>query len=114
MIKLIMYILISYGICNILIYGSIFQKFRTIIGVDSEQPKFFGKLFSCFMCLSFWVGLFLSNIMYSPISSVDLVSDLYLLTFKIDKMFITMFLDACLSSGSVWLVHTLQERLEVT
>jgi hypothetical protein len=49
--ELIYFILASWGLTQILIYGTIF---------DSIRPKqgFFGELFKCPMCLGFWVGLF--------------------------------------------------------
>ena len=103
MIKLIIFILVSYGITNILIYGSIFEKWRDFIGASREEPKNLGKLFSCFMCLSFWVGVLVSLIMFSPTLTYGMF----------DKVnFLNIFFDACLASGGVWLVHTLQEHLE--
>lgn len=113
MIKLIIFILVAYGIANIMIFGSIFEGFRNFMGVNKEKPKFFGKLFSCFMCLSFWIGAVLSLIMYSPILSNNLVYDFSFLTLIIPKIYIATFFDACLASAGVWLIHTIQERIEV-
>ncbi len=48
---LIYFILACYGLTSILLYGSIFDKIRPTSG-------FFGKLFSCQMCLGFWSGVF--------------------------------------------------------
>lgn len=113
MIKLIIFMLVSYGIANIMIYGSIFEKFREFIGVNKENPKFFGKLFGCFMCLSFWIGVKLSFFMYSPTLANGLINDLMLFGMEIPKEYLSMFFDGCLASAGVWLTHTLQERLEV-
>ena len=113
MIKLIIFILVSYGIANIMIYGSIFEKFRGFMGVNKENPGFFGKLFGCFMCLSFWIGVNLSFNMYSPTLDNGIVSDLILFGLELPKEYISMFLDGCLASAGVWLTHTFQERLEV-
>lgn len=112
MVKLIIFLLVSYGITNIMIFGSIFEKFRELIGVNSKRQRFFGKLFGCFMCLSFWVGVLISLLMYSPIDSNFLINDLTLFSFKIPKNIIILFFDACLSSSGVWLIHTIQERIE--
>lgn len=109
MVKLLIYILVSYGICNILIFGSIFNGFREFIGANNESPKFIGKLFSCFMCLSFWVGMLLSITMYSPITN-NFINDT--INFGSYNYLITIFFDACFTSGGVWLIHTFQESLE--
>lgn len=113
MIKLIIFILVAYGIANIIIFGSIFEGFRNFMGVNKENPKFFGKLFSCFMCLSFWIGVKLSLIMYSPTMANGLANDLSILSLTIPKLYISTFFDACLASAGVWLIHTIQERIEV-
>lgn len=113
MIKLIIFILVSYGITNIMIYGSIFEGFRNFFGVNKEKPKFFGKLFGCFMCLSFWVGAKMSFMMYSPTLVNGLVNDLLVFGITIPKLYLATFFDACLTSAGVWLIHTVQERLEV-
>ena len=100
--ELIVFILISYGISNIIVFGSIFGKFRNVMGVNEENPKFLGKLFGCMMCLPFWVGVFLSIFFYSP--SFDIMDGKY--------CFLSYFLDGCLASGCVWVIHTIQEKLE--
>jgi hypothetical protein len=53
--NLLLFILASYGLTQILCYGKIFDKWR---------PKYgkWGELFSCSMCMGFWVGLFLGGI----------------------------------------------------
>lgn len=43
---------IAYGLTQILVYGSIFDPYRP------KEGKL-GKLFSCPMCMGFWVGIFL-------------------------------------------------------
>lgn len=101
MIELLIFILIAYGATNIMVFGSIFENFRNLVGVNSDNPKFFGKLFGCMMCLPFWWGVLLSIFIYSPSN-----------TFSIDIEYLNIFLDGCLASGSVWLLHTLQESLE--
>ena len=50
--KLLWFILAAYGLTQILVYGSIFNKIRPAEG-------FFGELFRCSMCLGFWVGVLL-------------------------------------------------------
>lgn len=104
--NLILFILICYGISNIIIFGSIFNNFRSYWEIKS--PKFFGKLFTCMICLPTYVGFFISIgahvtglLQFSPNASMGL-----------NIPFLAIFLDGCLASGGVWLVHTLQEHFE--
>ena len=55
--ELIYFILCSYGMTFILVYGSIFDSIRP------KQGKF-GELFKCPLCMGFWVGVFLWSINY--------------------------------------------------
>ena len=103
---LILFILVSYGISNIVIYGSIFLKFRNYF--DIVSPNFFGKLFTCMICLPTYCGFLLSIgahitglLQFSPFAGNGL-----------NIPILAIFLDGCLASGSVWLIHTLQEHLE--
>ena len=50
--QLITYILASYGLTLILLYGSIFNKIRP------KEGKL-GELFKCPLCMGFWSGLFI-------------------------------------------------------
>jgi hypothetical protein len=101
---LFIFILLGYGITNILVFGSIFNFWREFW--DKINPNFFGKLFSCPMCLSTWVGFVLSFLfsmlgLYTPMASYGL-----------NIMPLNVFLDGCLMSGGVWLIHTIQEFFE--
>ena len=51
------FILSAYGLTQVLVYGSIFNKIRPSEG-------FFGELFHCPMCLGFWVGVLLYGISF--------------------------------------------------
>tara|TARA_R110000851_G_scaffold277247_1_gene430373 strand:- start:979 stop:1314 length:336 start_codon:yes stop_codon:yes gene_type:complete len=98
--KLIVFFLITYGIANIMIFSSIFNRWRNFW--DKISPNFFGELFKCMICLPFWIGIFLS---FSGFS----ISGFY---FDILSIYFSAFIDGCLASGGVWLIHTLQEKLE--
>ena len=54
--KLILVTLAAYGLCHILMYGTIFNIPRAKL----TKIKFFKELLSCSLCVGFWVGLFLS------------------------------------------------------
>ena len=56
--ELIYFVLSAYGLTQILIYGSIFNKIRP----SKSWLSGFGILFHCPMCMGFWIGLFLFGI----------------------------------------------------
>jgi len=97
---LLIFILICYGASNIMVFSSLFKKWREFWLRIS--PNFFGELFTCMICLPTWWGIMISLIVFSPAIT-------YL---GITSIFLAAFLDGCLASGSVWLIHTLQEKLE--
>jgi hypothetical protein len=105
--EVLLFILVAYGISNIVVFGSIFESFREFM--DDASPNFFGKLFSCMMCFPTWAGIFLSLgahltgfTQFSPFAHYGL-----------EMAPLAIFLDGCLASGCVWLIHTLQEHFEV-
>ena len=55
---LLYFILTAYGLTQILIFGSIFNKIRP----SKDFLGGFGKLFHCPMCMGFWAGVFLFGI----------------------------------------------------
>ena len=55
---LIYFILAAYGLTQVLIVGSIFNKVRP----SREWLWGLGRLFHCPMCMGFWVGVFLFGI----------------------------------------------------
>lgn len=104
--EIILFLLVSYGISNIIIYGSIFEGLRTFL--TKISPKLLGALVSCMICLPTWVGFILSFALthlgytqLTPFGSIGL-----------EIIWLRIFLDGCLASGVVWLIHTIQEKLE--
>tara|TARA_R110000796_G_scaffold18980_2_gene57140 strand:- start:7795 stop:8094 length:300 start_codon:yes stop_codon:yes gene_type:complete len=97
--ELVIFILVCYGISNIMVFSSVFKWWRDVWVRIS--PNFFGELFNCMMCLPYWIGMILSLMGFSPF-----------LHYYETEMWIAMFIDGFLASGSVWLLHTLQEKLE--
>ena len=78
---LIYFILISYGMTYILLYGSIFNPVRP------KKGKL-GELFKCPLCMGFWVGVFLWSINF------------YTELFTYDYNIINALLLGCLSAGT--------------
>ena len=104
--ELLLIILVGYSISNIIVYGPIFEGLRETAEIYS--PKFFGILLNCMMCTPWWVGFSLS--LGSHLSGYTDFSPFY--SNGLENMYISIFLDSCLVSGTTWLIHTLQERLE--
>jgi hypothetical protein len=105
--ELLLIILVGYSISNIIVFGSIFSGLRET--AEIYNPNFFGKLFSCMMCTPWWVGFILS--LGSHIIGYTEFSPFY--SNGLENMYISIFLDSCLISGTTWLIHTVQEKLEV-
>ena len=82
--ELLYFILISYGLTLILVYGTIFKKIR---------PKY--HFFHCPMCMGFWVGVFLF--------CVNGFTEL----FTFDYNFVNALLLGCLSSGTSYTLSML-------
>ena len=104
----LIFILVCYGACNNMIYGSIFEGFRKFLSKFGTSGYSLHKLFTCFMCLGTWMGFALSFLMihfgYSnktPIGSMG-----------INEPYLVIFLNGLLSAAGVWLVHTIQEAFE--
>ena len=55
MLELLWFVLASYGLTQIIVYGTIFDSIRP----PCESYGGLGKVFHCTMCMGFWVGLFL-------------------------------------------------------
>jgi hypothetical protein len=110
--KLLLFLLIAYGISNILIFGSIFRPWRDFW--EKVSPNFFGSLFTCFICLPTWIGFVGSYLIWSPSIDYGVVTNSvpFFGLFEFPKEVVATFLDGCLTSGAVWLIHTLQEAIE--
>ena len=104
--EVLLIILVGYGISNIIVFGSIFEKLRK--WSDVYNPGFLGTLFGCMMCTPFWVGFFLS--LGAHLSGFTNFSPFY--SYGLECVYISVFLDSCLISGTTWFIHTIQERLE--
>jgi hypothetical protein len=109
----LIYILCAYGISNIIVYSSgpfdCFTKMRDFM--DKYAPSNFGELFHCMICFPTWVGIalsvfdifFLKNIAFTPFN----------ISFNNDSLWYYIIpLDMFITSGTVWLINTIQETFE--
>ena len=88
---LLYFVLAAYGLTQILVYGSIFNKIRP----SRHWLYGFGKLFHCPMCMGFWVGTFLFGI--------NRHTELFTFDYNLANLFIL----GSLSSGTCYLLSVL-------
>tara|TARA_R100000008_G_C3580059_1_gene167864 strand:- start:296 stop:604 length:309 start_codon:yes stop_codon:yes gene_type:complete len=86
--ELIWFILASYGMTFILVFGSIFNPIRPTTGK-------LGELFHCPLCTGFWVGIFL----WSLNGGTEL--------FNFEYNLINAFICGCVSSGTSYFLSML-------
>lgn len=109
MTQLTLWMIMAYGLSNIIVYGKIFSGVRQFILEMSETPlifvqpigKFLHGMTSCMMCISVWIGFFYGIFVYSPVHEFLQV-----------KSFISWFFDGILSSGAVWAINSIIEWFE--
>ena len=107
--ELITWLIASYGMSQILVYGTIFNGLRNSIhswGENKLNPfnfmgKFLSELISCMMCTSTWVGFFISWLIYSPFNQIMGVNP-----------YLSIFFDGMLASGGVWALNAMVEWFE--
>jgi hypothetical protein len=109
MINILTWFILSYGLMNIMVYGSIFQGLRDFFkrwGNNQYSPfnglgDFISGILTCPMCFSFHGGWFLSLTVFSP-------------TFQFfgTPIGVSWFFDAILSSGAVWGINAIVEWFE--
>lgn len=104
----LIFILICYGACNNMIWGSIFEGFRAFLSRFGTGPYSIHKLFTCFMCLGTWMGFAVTLIMnYFGYLSLTPIGSL-----GITNLGLAIFLNGLLASAGVWLINTIQDALE--
>jgi len=104
----LIWFILSYGLMNIMVYGSIFEGFRQFFinwGNGLTPFNFLGKFISgilgCPMCFSTWGGFFLGLFIFSP---TYILFDL--------PIEVSWFFDGILSSGGVWVLNAIVEWFE--
>ena len=109
---LFVYLFVSYGIANTIIYGHgpfhCFDKMHVLF--EKIHPQL-NEMFSCFICLPWWIGfffssltlLFIPSLLFTPMSFVGL---------PIEYWYVTVFLDGAFTSGAIWFLNNVEEALE--
>ena len=106
MTNLFIFILVSYGISNILVYSSVFQGLRDNLAKLGTGPKSLHKLFSCMMCMPTWVGFMLSAVLQLVGAPTPFTE------YGVENFALAVFLDGVLASGAVYAFNVLVEYLE--
>ena len=107
--EILVWFILSYGLMNIMVYGSIFQGLRNFFmewGNNKKLPlsflgEFISGILSCPMCFSTWGGFILSLLIFSP-TNVMFNTPLWC----------SWFFDGILSSGAVWAINEIVEWYE--
>ena len=113
-ITFLSYILLSYGLSNLVVYANgpfhVFERWREISHNIGEQ---FGELFTCMMCFSTWVGLALSLVNSLLLPAVAF-TPFNIILGSVAPFWFIMILDMGFTSAVVWLLHQLEEMMERT
>ncbi len=112
--KEIIYFLAAYGISNIMAFGKPTQPIRWLA---RKGHKLLYELLTCMMCLPVYIGL-IANLLGYSVTHDYFFTDLLHLNVGIFGLsytwldLIILILDMSITSASVWLIHTLQEKWE--
>jgi hypothetical protein len=109
MTQLFLWVLLAYGMSNILVYGSIFSGPRDLINkwaANELTPLhgfwiFLSDMLKCMMCAPTWVGFFFGLFLYSPVKEILGVSQ-----------YVSWFFDGMLASGGTWAINSIIEWFE--
>ena len=106
--KILTWVLLNYGLMNIIVFSTIFEPIRNFFEQLSQSKsklkwigKFLGKMTSCPMCFATWGGFFTSIAIWSP--THDLFNT---------ALGISWFFDGIISSGVVWAINSVIEFFE--
>lgn len=106
--ELFLWVLLNYGLTNIVVTGVIFEPVRNWFLKMSESKSifkgifgFFNELINCQMCFSTWSGIFFSIMVWSPMNEVFGVS-----------LLISWLFDGIFTSGAVWALNSIIEFFE--
>ena len=109
MTQLFLWVLLAYGMSNILVYGSIFSGPRNTINRWAAKESVFFKGFwiflsdmlKCMMCAPTWIGFFFGIFLYSPVHEILGFTE-----------YASWFFDGMLASGGTWAINSIIEWFE--
>ena len=112
MITILCFILAMYGLTNLFVYGS--GPWNILGAFRDFAHKNLGTIGDMLDCMMFTITNFgwiisLINILFLPTVPFTPFNIIFN---DINLWYLIIVLDACITSGSVWLIHTLQEMCE--
>lgn len=110
--SIICFIFAAYGLSNLLVYGSgPFNILGKIREKSYENLPTIGEMLECMMCTSTNIGWIISLIDILFIKTLN-ITPFNILIDNDSLWYIIIPMDAFITSGCVWLLHTAQEMLE--
>ena len=110
--NLIIFFLLVYGICNIIVFAN--GPFHIFIKMHEYFKKYrpmLEEMCSCMICLPTWIGMFLSTVNLIFFPSIAF-TPMNMVLFGKNLWPIVIFFDGLIASGGNWLIHTFQEMME--
>lgn len=112
MAELLIYFLLAYGTCNILIFANgPFHVFKKMHECFQKHMPIMEEMMTCFICLPTWFGIFMSTVNVLALGGMPL-TPMTMLGMDYELWFLTILFDGLATSGGCWLIHTTQEALE--
>ena len=108
MINFLCSILLVYGVCNIIAYSKIFNGIR---GFIEKRSNSLYEFITCMMCLPFWVGITFNGVVHH----FEMQNNFMYIGANDNNIFVMIIygiIVGSLYSGTTWLIHTMQEKLE--
>lgn len=96
--KLLLWILIAFGICQIIVESVIFKRIRDFF---KGRITAIHTLLTCYICTGVWIGWILGLFLYSPVQT----------EFQLSNHWISIFCDGMICSCLVWFIHKIEERI---
>ena len=110
-IKILCYIIFAYGLSNMVVYSrgpfGIFEWWRGFMHNINDN---LGELFTCMICFPTWLGIGISilDIFFSSFT----ITPFNVLLDNNAPYWLIVVLDACFTSGIVWLIDVLETALQ--
>jgi len=95
--KIILWVVLSYGMSTIIVYGHIFDKPRDWL---TSKSLLLHQFLTCMLCIPAWVGFFLSFVLGG-------LTNAYFETGAF-----TFFFDGMFTAGAVWSINSFVEFFE--
>ena len=107
--QILVWFIMSYGLMNIMVYGSIFQGLRDFLTrwgkneytILHSLGKFLSGIINCPLCFSTWGGFILSLLIFSPTNHIFNT-----------PIWCSWFFDGIISAGAVWTINSIIEWFE--